>query len=84
MLITTSTRERITLRFESPSAGADFLIRTAGHVMHERQFSIDEGRWDRLHTDLTTFVAAHAETIDGTIELPLDYLLATITNRHIS
>ncbi|PPJ26293.1 hypothetical protein C5F51_21135 [Nocardia nova] len=84
MLITASTRERINLRFESPSAGADFLIRTAGHVMHERQALIDEGRWDRLHTDLADFVAERAETIDGTIELPLDYLLATITNRHIS
>ena len=37
------------LRFADPSAGAGFLIRTAGHVISEQQRLTQEGRWNALH-----------------------------------
>ena len=75
--LTKARHRRVTLRFPDAIAGAQFLVRTAGHLMSEEQRLTGTGRWDDLHRDLTTLVERRAENRGDHIELPLDYLLAT-------
>lgn len=77
-LVSTSTRQ-VTLKFPDTAAGADFLIRTAGHVVGERERLTREGRWNDLHHDLKEFVAKRAEHAADHLVLSLDYLLASMT-----
>ncbi|MFE1591308.1 class I SAM-dependent methyltransferase [Nocardia sp. NPDC058705] len=75
--LTATSTSRITLPFTSSEDAADFLIRTAGHVVCERDRLTAEGRWDALHQDLCRFVEQRAESRAGHLSLPLDYLLAS-------
>ncbi len=78
-LVAASTR-RLILHFSDPAAGCDFLVRTAGHVVAERERLSRAGRWDDLCQDLSQLVEEHAEhAVDG-LHLPLDFLLASATN----
>ncbi|MRH88934.1 methyltransferase domain-containing protein [Nocardia sp. SYP-A9097] len=75
--LTATTPERITLCFSSSGEAADFLVRTAGHIVSERDRLTAAGRWDELHRELCRFVEQRAEPgLDG-LRLPLDYLLAS-------
>jgi len=69
------------LDFPNAPAAADFLIRTAGHVVSEQQRLTDGGRWDDLHHDLVSFVQHRAEPTANTPRLTLEYLLATATKQ---
>jgi ubiquinone/menaquinone biosynthesis C-methylase UbiE len=82
LTMATTTRQRITLYFVDASQAADFLIRTAGHVVSEQQRLESEGRWDDLRHDLTDFVTQHAEPTTHGIELPLDDLLSLASNEN--
>jgi SAM-dependent methyltransferase len=68
--------ERLTLSFDDAPAGADFLIRTAGHIVSHRAELRATGRWHQLGDDLTGFVADRGEQHDDKLLLHLDYLLA--------
>jgi hypothetical protein len=61
---------------EVPAAtagAAEFLIRTAGHVLRERRRLEAEGLWPDLVNDLEGLVR---QRTDGGGRLALDYLLA--------
>lgn len=75
--LTSTAPRQLTLRFSSADAAADFLVRTAGHIVSERDRLIAEGRWDELHDDLRGFVEQRAERSGNNVVLPLDYLLAS-------
>ncbi|MGY0499148.1 class I SAM-dependent methyltransferase [Nocardia sp. FBN12] len=75
--LTAASPSRITLPFASSEEAADFLIRTAGHVVSEQGRLTAEGRWDALRRDLRRFVEQRAESRGGLLGLPLDYLLAS-------
>lgn len=77
--LTTSSTRRLTLRFPDAGAGADFLIRTAGHILSEQERLTRQGRWSELHHDLADFVEERAEHPGGHLDLALDYLLASAT-----
>ncbi|MFD4404607.1 class I SAM-dependent methyltransferase [Nocardia sp. NPDC058499] len=82
--LTATSSGRVTLRFSSSEEAAGFLIRTAGHVMREKDRLAAEGRWDELHRDLRRFVEQRAKHHRDHLVLPLDYLLASAletTNR---
>jgi SAM-dependent methyltransferase len=68
--------EQLTLGFDDPPAGADFLIGTAGHIVSQRAELSATGRWHQLRDDLASFVAARGEQHAGKLLLHLDYLLA--------
>lgn len=74
-LISASTR-RVTLQFPDVTAAVDFLVRTAGHIVSKQRKLTEEGRWDDLHQDLSTFVEERAEHRDDHLDLALNYLLA--------
>lgn len=61
-------------------AAANFLVRTAGHIIGEQQRLIRAGRWDDLHHDLAAFVEQRAELLGDHLDVTLEYLLATATN----
>jgi SAM-dependent methyltransferase len=76
-----TTRERLTLRFDDAAAGADFLIRTAGHIVSQQAELRATGRWHQLRYDLARFVADRGEQQRGQLVLYLDYLLAVAGRR---
>ncbi|MFD3704387.1 class I SAM-dependent methyltransferase [Nocardia sp. NPDC058658] len=75
--LTATSTSRITLPFTSSEDAADFLIRTAGHVVSEQDRLTSEGRWDALRQDLCGFVEQRAESRSDHLNLSLDYLLAS-------
>ena len=68
--------EQLTLRFDNAPAGADFLIRTAGHIVSRRPELRATGRWHRLRDDLAAFVADRGQQHADKLLLHLDYLIA--------
>ena len=79
--LTATSVQRLVLDFPNTPAAADFLIRTAGHVVSEQQRLTDNGRWDDLRHDLVSFVQHRAEPTTNTLRLTLEYLLATATKQ---
>lgn len=77
LYLTATSSEHLVLAFPDAPAAADFLIRTAGHVITEQQRLTDDGRWNDLRHDLITFVQDRAEATTDQIHLTLDYLLST-------
>lgn len=75
--MTAAVSQQLVLDFPDTSVAADFLIRTAGHVVSEQQRLTDNGRWDDLRRDLTTFVQRRSEATGERVHLTLEYLLAT-------
>lgn len=77
LYLTKVSAQRVTLQFPDATAGAGFLIRTAGHVVSEQQRLLAKGRWEDLHQDLTRFVDERGEQSEGRLGLALDYMLAS-------
>lgn len=75
--ITAAEPRRLALAFPDASAAADFLIRTAGHVLSQQQRLSDDGRWEDLRHDLLAFVQARAEPTRDQTHLALEYVLVT-------
>lgn len=68
--------DRLDLSFEHPRAAADFLIRTAGHIVSERDRLLAADQWLSLRQDLVTFVEQNAESHPTGLMLSLDYVIA--------
>ena len=77
----TASLERLALDFPDAPGAADFLIRTAGHVVSEQQRPADDGRWDGLRHDLVRFVQHRADPNVNTLRLTLEYLLVTASKQ---
>ena len=71
-----TTVGHLTLRFDDARAGADFLIRTAGHIVSCQHTLRAAGRWHRLRDELTAFVFDRGQQHADELLLPLDYLIA--------
>lgn len=71
---------QVAMQFPDVKRAADFLLRTAGHVLVEQQRLTEQGRWSELQRELTGFVHQRAQPeTDDRVELTLDYLLASAT-----
>jgi len=70
---------QVTLAFTDATAGASFLIDTAGHVISQRDTLIGLGTWEDLRTALAELVSERADEGDDGIEVRLSYLMATLT-----
>lgn len=77
--LATASPQRVTLHFADATAGADFLLRTAGHVVSEQERLTHDGRWNDLRQDLSDFVEERAARAGDHLDLSLDYLLASAT-----
>ena len=71
-----TTVSQLTLHFDSAPAGADFLIRTAGHIVSHQHKLRATSRWHRLRDEVEGFVADRGEQHADKLLLRLDYLLA--------
>ncbi len=72
-----TTSGHVTLSFADATAGAAFLIATAGNVVCEQSRLERLGTWAQLQSELTDFVDERGDFCDGHFTLRLDYLLAT-------
>ncbi len=69
---------QVAMQFPDVERAADFLLRTAGHVLVEQQRLTEQGRWSELQRELTGFVHERAQPrADDRVELTLDYLLGS-------
>lgn len=75
-----SRTQQLFLRFDDVKEAADFLIRTAGHIVSEEPRITDQGRWQALQDNMITFVAQHLQSGSRGPQLQLEYLLATATH----
>jgi len=66
---------QLELRFDGAAQAADFLIRTAGHVVAARDDLRASGRWQQLTEDLRELVIVRSQAGDGR-SLTLDYVIA--------
>ncbi len=73
--------ESLALTFASSAEAVEFLVRTAGHVIAEREQLTVKGRWDDLLVAMHELVEAHAAHAHDRVRLDLYYLLADITRR---
>ena len=79
--LTATSVQRLAVDFPDAPAAADFLVRTAGHVVSEQQRLTDDGRWDDLRHDLVRFVQHRADPNSATLRLTLENLLATASKQ---
>ena len=68
--------EALTMSFEDRLSAVGFLVRTAGHVLAERERLEAEGRWPQLLAALAALVAQRGEGGPAGVTLRLEYLLA--------
>jgi ubiquinone/menaquinone biosynthesis C-methylase UbiE len=67
----------VTLTFADATAGALFLITTAGHVLSERDRLMLLGKWEDLQDSLANLVNERGDPCDDGIDVRLGYLMAT-------
>jgi len=72
-----SLTESVTLTFADAGDAADFLIRTAGHVIAERERLTADGRWDPMVAAMQDLADDRGRHRAGHVDLDLAYLLVT-------
>jgi len=77
--VRTHSVERLTMLFASDGAATDFLVRTAGNVMAEREHLAQQGRWAALQGAVRHLVQSRSTPADGRLRIDFDYLLASIS-----
>jgi len=76
-LVVVETRTMtLDMTFDDVAGAADFLIRTAGHVLAERSRLARTGRWHELRSDVERLVRTERHGTSG-VHLDCDYLLTT-------
>ncbi|MFF8811832.1 class I SAM-dependent methyltransferase [Streptomyces pactum] len=74
----TAATEHVTFTFPSPSAAAEFWLRTAGHVLTERPRLEAEGRWAALHDAVAAVFAEWDQDTGPGIRVAAAYLLVVV------
>lgn len=68
----------LTMTFTDAAEATDFLIRTAGNVIAERERLTDDGRWPDLRAAVQQLVVERGDESNEECRIGFDYLLATI------
>ena len=76
LVVESARDERVTLHFDGRMEAVAFLVRTAGHVLAERERLVADGRWETLLAALAAVVERFSQPGPRGVALPLDYLLA--------
>jgi SAM-dependent methyltransferase len=74
-----ATTKSLSMTFADSRAAAEFLVRTAGHVVAERDRLREQGRWDELLLAMQQLVDGRAQRVAGGVRLDSEYLLASAT-----
>ena len=72
------SQPNLTMVFDTDAQAADFLVRTAGNVMAERDRLTGEGRWEEMQAAVQHLVRSRSRPADGRVGIEFEYLLATI------
>lgn len=75
-----ASRETLTIQFTDLDAAVDFLVRTAGNILVERDSLSLSGRWREMLSDVAALIDQRREPVGPSVSLPLDFLL-TIASR---
>lgn len=78
--IQAAREESVEIRFSGPEEATDFLIKTAGNVLAERDALERSGEWGDLRAAVESLVAERATSNGEGIAIPLQYLLAIAAN----
>lgn len=76
----TTSVQAIHLQFTDIESGADFLIRTAGHVVQAESALREAGRWQQLRNDMREFVKNWSRRHVNVLQLRLEYLEVQATH----
>jgi len=76
MRVRTQAEGSLTLTFESATLATQFLIRTAGNVIDERERLTQQGRWEDVHAAVHGLVESRGRREDGEHRIDFRYLLA--------
>lgn len=75
-ILQTTRSDRLLVPFANAQTAADFLIRTAGHIVSEREPLSASGQWHSLHHDVVAFAEQAGEPKLDELVLTFDYLIA--------
>jgi SAM-dependent methyltransferase len=78
MHVRAHSTQNLAMTFDSEVDAADFLVRTAGNVMAERERLISQGRWTDMQAAVQELVDARGQQMDGRRRIDFEYSLATI------
>ncbi|HTD49273.1 MAG TPA: class I SAM-dependent methyltransferase [Acidimicrobiia bacterium] len=78
MRIRTHAEASLTLTFESATDATQFLIRTAGNVIAERERLTQQGRWKDVHAAVHGLVESRGRREHDDFGIDLQYLLAVM------
>jgi SAM-dependent methyltransferase len=79
--VTAHSTNTLTMRFDRASDATDFLVRTAGNVIAERERLTRQGRWTEMQAAVRQLVEDRSDASNNECRIDFDYLLATITAR---
>jgi SAM-dependent methyltransferase len=80
MLVRTYSTQNLTMDFDSAAQAADFLVRTAGNAMAERERLTEQGRWADVQAAVQSLVEARGQQMNDQHRIDFEYLLATIAS----
>jgi SAM-dependent methyltransferase len=72
-----SVTEKLTMTFEDATDAADFLVRTAGHIVAERERLTAEGHWRDLVAAMEALAHDRGRHQSARLDIDFEYLLAT-------
>jgi SAM-dependent methyltransferase len=71
----------LAMDFDSDVQAADFLVRTAGNVIAERERLTQQGRWVDMQAAVQALVQTRSQPTNGRPRIVFGYLLATLARR---
>jgi len=74
--LTSAHEETVEMRFATVHDAVEFIIRTAGHIVAERDALETSGRWNDLRATISQHVSDSAQGDQEPVRLRMDYLLA--------
>jgi SAM-dependent methyltransferase len=78
MRVRTHAEESLTLPFETATHATQFLVRTAGNVIAERERLTQEGRWMEMQAAVHDLVESRGRRERDNLRIDLRYLLALV------
>lgn len=74
-------RDHVVLQHDSAESWIIYLEQTFGPVIYAKAALEDTGGWDALRTDLMNLYSSLNEATDGSLRVPAEYLIATVSKR---
>jgi SAM-dependent methyltransferase len=80
MHVRAHSTQDLTMMFDNAAHATDFLVRTAGNAIAERERLAEQGRWTDMQAAVQELVEARGQQMDGQHRIDFQYLLATVAS----